>query len=286
MIALLLAAVLVLVTACTGGGAEVGKSDDDKGTVTIGLNNWPENIAVSHMWKILLEEQGYTVELKSMEKGPLWVGVANGDLDLSPEVWLPTTDAPLYEENKDNLELHEAWYEGTGLGLVVPTYMDVTNIDELETKKADFGIDSIVGIDPGSSLMRLTRDAIEDYGMSYKLIESSDPAMMSALDKAYKTEEPIVVTLWSPHWAFSRYDLKYLEDPKNIYGAPEDIKYMTRKGFKEEFPEIITWMNNWQMDDASLGALMATINDSSKPEEGVAKWLKDNRELVDGWVKK
>jgi glycine betaine/proline transport system substrate-binding protein len=280
IVALLLIVMMVFVSACGG----VGKNGSDK-RVIIGLNNWPENIAVSTMWKLILEKKGYSVELISLDKAPLWAGASTGDIDIVPELWLPTTDAPLYKKYKKDVELHEPWYEGTRLGLVVPSYMKINTIEELQEKKAELGVDSIVGIDPGSSLMRLTREAIKKYGLDYKLIESSDPAMMSVLDKAYKKKDNVVVTLWSPHWAFSSYHLKYLKDPKKVYGEPENISYMTRKGFESENPQIIKWMNNWKMDDASLGSLMKSINDADNPEEGVKKWMDKHQALVDSWIK-
>ncbi|WLD93625.1 glycine betaine ABC transporter substrate-binding protein [Alkalihalobacillus sp. AL-G] len=267
---------------CAGG--ENGSGGESKGTITFGLNNWAENIAISNMWKVILEEKGYTVKLKSMEKSPVWAGIAQGDLDVSPEVWLPTTDKPLYEEYKDEIALHESWYEGTGLGLVVPKYMDIDSIEQLNAKKDELGLTQLIGIDPGASLMKLTRDAIKEYDLNYELVESSGPAMMSVLDKAYNNEEPVIVTLWNPHWAFAEYELKYLKDPKKVYGEPDDIYFMTRKGFKEDFPEVLKWMNNWEMDDQSLGELMAVINENDDALEGAKQWVKDNQDLVDEWI--
>ncbi|MBO8170422.1 MAG: glycine betaine ABC transporter substrate-binding protein [Bacillaceae bacterium] len=261
---------------------------EEKGTIKIGLNNWAENVAVSNMWKILLEEQGYTVELKSMEKAPLYLGIKNGDLDIGPEVWLPHTDKPFYEKYKDDIDWREVWYEGTGLGLVVPEYVDINSIEELNANKDQFEVNgepSIVGIDPGASLMRMTRDAIEQYGLEYNLIEGSGPAMMSQLKKAYDKQQPIVVTLWNPHWAFADFDLKYLEDPKNIYGDAENIRYIARKGLAEDHPEVVKWFDNWKMDDSSLGSLMSTINEVGDPAEGAKQWIEENRDLVNEWIK-
>ena len=267
--------------ACSG--SEEG-AEESKGTVTFGLNNWAENIAVSNMWKVILEEKGYDIELKSMEKSPVWAGLSQGDLDVAAEVWLPTTDKPLYEEYKDDIVLHEAWYEGTGLGLAVPTYMDITSMEELNDNKTELGIEEIVGIDPGASLMEMSRTALDEYKLNYDLVDSSGPAMMSELKKAYEDEEPIVVTLWNPHWAFAEYDLKYLEDPKNVYGDADDIFFMTRTDFSNDHPEIVEWMNNWQMDDDSLGSLMATIKETDDAEAGAQQWIDENEELVSEWT--
>lgn len=269
-----------------GGGTEEGKA---KGTIKIGHNNWAENIAVSNMWKTLLEEQGYRVEMLQTEKAPLWTGVANGSVDIIPEIWLPNTDKPFYDKYKDKLELNDTWYKGTYLGLAVPTYMkDINTIEDLEKNKDLFtrqGKPSIVGIDSGASLMRMTEEVIEEYGLNYHLIESSESAMLGELQTAYRKEEPIVVTLWNPHWVFSKYDLKYLKDSKKVYGEEEEIYFATREGFKDDFGEVVQWMNNWEMDDDSLGSLMEKIEETGDPEKGAREWIEENQQLVDEWIK-
>ncbi|NJP38012.1 glycine betaine ABC transporter substrate-binding protein [Alkalicoccus luteus] len=278
---------VMLLAACgdnDGNSNEESAQEGEGGSIELGYNNWTENIAITNMWKLLLEEQGYDVEITMSEKSPIWVGVANGDLDAALEVWLPTTDEPLYEEHGDNLELSETtWFEGTGLGLVVPEYVDIDSIDELNDNVDMFG-GEIVGIDAGASLTRLTEDVVEDYELDYELLVSSEPAMISELDTAYNNEEPVLITMWNPHWAFSDYDIKYLEDPEGVYGEPEDIYYMTREGFHEEHPEVIEWWDNWEMDDDTLGELMSYINDMDDEVEGAEAWIDDNRDMVEEWI--
>ncbi|WP_280770300.1 glycine betaine ABC transporter substrate-binding protein [Salipaludibacillus daqingensis] len=285
---------MLLLSACGDGNSneDVNENDqqgnngaqEEKGELKIGLNNWAENIAVSNMWKVILDEEGYDVTLTMSEKAPIWTGIANDDLDLALEIWLPTTDAHLYDDFEEDIDLQEnTWFSGTGLGLVVPEYMDINSIEELNDHVDELD-GNIVGIDAGASLTGLSEEAIEEYELDYELLVSSEPAMIAELDSAYQAEEPVVVTLWNPHWTFSDYDLKYLEDPQNVFGEPEDIYYMSRQGFEEEHPEVITWLNNWQMDDENLGELMSVINDMDDEAEGAQQWVEENRDLVDEWL--
>ena len=85
--------------------------------------------------------------------------------------------------------------------------------------------------------MKLTKTAIEDYGLDdWKLIEGSSAAMVAELKKAYDNQEPIIITGWSPHWMFSSFDLKYLDDPNGSFGGAEDINTIVRKGLEQDAP--------------------------------------------------
>ncbi|MEC2457406.1 glycine betaine ABC transporter substrate-binding protein, partial [Bacillus cereus] len=176
-------------------------------------------------------------------------------------------------------------YEGTRLGLVVPSYMkNINSIEDLNAHKDELE-NKIVGIEPGSSLMNLTNKAMKEYDIKLKLVQSSEAAMMSELKKAYTKKKPIAVTLWNPHWGFSEFDLKYLKDPKKVYGEKDDIYYSVRKGFEKDHPDIIKYFDKWKMNDEQLGTLMVELNKTKDPEEAARKWIKKNQALVNEWIK-
>ena len=54
----------------------------------------------------------------------------------------------------------------------------------------------------------------DDNLSDWQVETSSSGAMVVALDKAIKNKEDIVITGWSPHWMFAKYDLKYLKDDR------------------------------------------------------------------------
>src|SRR3954471_10127855 len=95
----------------------------------------------------------------------------------------------------------------------------------------------------------------------------------SGLARAYRDHAPIVVTLWSPHWAFAQYDLKYLDDAENDFGGGDDNHFMSRAGFGQDFPEVLGWLNAWTMSDGELGSLMLTIERAGNAEAGARQWL-------------
>ncbi|QQE74337.1 glycine/betaine ABC transporter [Brevibacillus composti] len=143
----------------------------------------------------------------------------------------------------------------------------------------------IIGIDPGAGLMKATEKAIEEYELKdWELVEGSGAAMTAALTQAIKDKKPIIVTGWTPHWKFSKFDLKYLKDPKGVYGADEQIHTIVRKGLKEEHPSAYAFLDNFHWTTDDMGKVMLDIADGKQPEEAAADWVKANEETVNKWV--
>ncbi|MDF0728459.1 glycine betaine ABC transporter substrate-binding protein [Cytobacillus sp. S13-E01] len=143
----------------------------------------------------------------------------------------------------------------------------------------------IVGIDPGAGLMKSTKTVIEEYGLDeWELVEGSGAAMAAALKKAYNNEEPIIVTGWTPHWKFSAFDLKYLEDPKGVYGEDEDINTIARVGLKEDHPTAYAILDQFKWTPEDMANVMVEIMDGVEAEEAAASWVEKNADKVASWT--
>ncbi|CAN7704580.1 glycine betaine ABC transporter substrate-binding protein [Caballeronia sp. LjRoot29] len=264
-------------------------SPQDK-PITIGVNNWAENIAVANLWKVLLTQKGYTVRLQPGDKAIIYSGVAQGKLDLTFEVWLPSADGAPYDNVKAHVEKIGPWFDKAQLGLAVPDYVPVQSVDQLNAQGAQFihdGKPTIFGIESGSGLMKLTAKAKGDYALDYSVLPSSEAAMLISLQRAEQRKEPIVVTLWNPHWVWAKYKLHYLKDPKGTFGSPDAIYAIAASDFTASQPDASRWLHQWKMDDETLGALMNDIRSEgdTQPEKGVSLWISKNPALVAQWLK-
>ena len=85
--------------------------------------------------------------------------------------------------------------------------------------------------------------------------------MTAALKKAYNKEEPIIVTGWSPHWKFSKFDLKYLEDPKGTYGDEENIHSIARIGLAKDHPSAYKVLDQFNWPEEDMNTVMVQITD-------------------------
>ncbi len=73
-----------------------------------------------------LEKIGYTVEMQELtEAGPLYAGLAQGDVDMYPSAWPEVTHASYMEEYGDDIEDIGAYYEGAVLTIAVPDYVEI-----------------------------------------------------------------------------------------------------------------------------------------------------------------
>ncbi|MBS4172987.1 glycine betaine ABC transporter substrate-binding protein [Bacillus sp. FJAT-49736] len=143
----------------------------------------------------------------------------------------------------------------------------------------------IIGIDPGAGIMQATDNAIKDYKLDkWQLVSGSSAAMTAALKKAYDKKEPIIITGWNPHWMFAKYDLKYLKDPKGVYGGAEEIHTIARKGLDKDLPDAYKILSNFKWSEDDMGKVMLDIQEGTKPDDAAAKWVKDNADKVAEWT--
>src|SRR5699024_1607755 len=240
-----LAAALVLVialAACGGGGSEEGSDSDsgDSGSsdggdssgvelgeseLTVPYVSWAGAIARTPLVKQVLEEVGYTVETKQVDAGSMWTSVANDDSSFMTASWLPATHQSYWDQYQNDVEEVSVFVDKAPLGMTVPSYMDVSSIEDLKgNKELGEATDwTITGIDPGAGVMQNTQTALEEYGLeNWELQSSSEGAMLSELQTRIENEEPIIVPGWKPHWMFEDMDLKMLEDSKEVYGGEGD----------------------------------------------------------------
>jgi glycine betaine/proline transport system substrate-binding protein len=286
----LVLALLVAVLAVGCGGGSPGSSGDK--TLTLGSIGWTENVAVSTLTKVVMEDElGYEeVQIKGpLELGPLFQGVAGGDLAAFQDVWLPNNQSYLDKPQiKNDVELLDRWYESqTAYGIAVPDYMDIQSLEELDQA----GTDQITGIEPSASFHPVIRnEVIPGYDLDIKLVESSTAAMLAELEKNYEAREPIVFLAWSPHWMNTEYDFHYLDDPKDLQGEfndPARITTVVNEDLPDEDPVAYAFLKAISLDEEQVNQMEAEINEAgaNDPEKGVRNWLKDNQDVVEPWVK-
>lgn len=273
--------------ALTGCAGSTGDDAAASKEITIGVfNGWPEGEAVSYLWKLILEDEGYDVDLEYADAGPVFQGVAGGDYDVALDGWLPMTHADYFEQFGDDIVDLGSWNDDAKLTVAVNADAPVDSLTELADAADQFD-NRLIGIEPGAGLTAATQDAvIPTYGLDgMDFITSSTPAMLAELDSKLAAGENVAVTLWRPHWAYDAYDIKDLADPEGTLGDAESIHTFTRTGFETDHPEVNEWLSGFRMDSEVLFSLenvmYNTGEDVTDYTDIVRQWMTENQEWVD-----
>jgi glycine betaine/proline transport system substrate-binding protein len=273
--------VAAFVAGCGGGGG--GSAQSENKTLILGNIGWTENEAISSLTKVVLEEDlGYKeVELKVLDVGLTFEGVAGGDLQAFQDVWMPNHKDYIAKVEND-VEHLNPWYEGqTSFGLAVPDYMaDVKSIADLNQS----GAERIIGIEPGAVISeKIEKNVIPDYNLNLEHEPSSTAAMLAEVNRLYKDKEPFVFPPWCPHPMCSQYDFHYLEDPKNSLGnldQPAKISAIVNEDLESDDPVAYTFIKEIRLNQEELISLENEITKAGDSAKGSKAWLEDNHDVV------
>ena len=285
-IVLLLLGLMMLCVGCSGGEDPAAEEKETEKPVKIVYVDWASEVASSNVVKAVIQERmDRQCELLAVSVRAMWESLAAGDQDGMVAAWLPSLQKKYLEKYGVEVENLGPNLEGTRLGLVVPEYVEIDSIEELKDYRKRFD-GKIVGIDPQAGLMKKTEQAVDAYQLDgFQLISGSGPTMTTILERAIEEERWIVVTGWTPHWMFARWDLKYLDDPRNVYGEEEYIGTFVRKGLAKDMPEVYAFLDHfqWSPEDMEQVMLYARDEDTSNYEAAV-RWIEENESLVNSWL--
>jgi len=279
------------------------QSSAERKIVRLACADWSEAVATTNMAKTVIEEKfGYQCRIISMTADKMWESVATGKVDGMLAAWLPTTHAHYHKKFKDQLVDLGPNIIGTQIGLVIPDitvgrqtassgarnapYIKAESIADLKKYSNKFGR-KIIGIDSEAGIMKKTREAMREYELyDYELVEGSEVSMTAELSNAIRKQRWIVVTGWEPHWIFGRWTLKFLDDPKNIFGGKETIHTMVRQGLKEDMPDVYRFLDNFNWKKKELEQLMIWIQEDKGmyPREKAQRYMRYHPDQIKSWL--
>ncbi|MDC3411884.1 glycine betaine ABC transporter substrate-binding protein [Aquibacillus sp. 3ASR75-11] len=283
---------LVTLAACGNGEEENNESNkegngkEEKGTIVFGQTPWTSTAPPTQIAKQILEEQGFEVEVQQVSQPIIWDGMRNKDIDFFMDAWLPYTEAPRWEEFKNDLVKVATSYENAKLGWVVPSYVEENSIEELKANAEKYN-EEILTIAEGAGIVEVSKDLIEGEKLEdFDLKPSSEGAMISVAQAKIADQEPVVFTAWRPHSIFARNDLKFLEGQEE-YFKPDNVYVLSYKGIEEAQPEAYEILSNWSISIDDVEAMiLANEENGTSFEELAADWIENNREKVDQMIGK
>jgi len=295
--------------------AEVPESSDP---VKIALFDWTSVNLNAKIYGGILEKLGYTVEYPTADYlSSLTTGLTNGDLTIGMEFWATTageamaaSDATKQTENLGPLgpKAKEEWW--------FPEYMKekcpgLPNWEALKTPACAAAFSTAETAPKGRYLggpvtwEGFDDERVEALGLPFTVIHAgTDAAMFAELDSAYQRKAPIMLWIYSPHWAPAKYKGEWVEFPeytKDCYTDPKwgvnpDKKYDCGKphgeiykyawgGMKEKWPVAYKVAKAYKIETEVLNKMSGEIDlDGKSIEDVAAEWIDANEATWKAWA--
>ncbi|MFC3530831.1 glycine betaine ABC transporter substrate-binding protein [Vogesella facilis] len=258
--------------------------------VKLAVTNWADVLSVANVVKYVLETKlNQPVQFVQAAIGIQYQGVARGDLDLMVGGWLPVTHGTYYEKYKNDMDDVSIIYTGGKNGWVVPDYVPkslVSSIADLNKPEVKSKLNSIIqGIEPGSGVTQASQNTVKAYNLAgYNLQTSSEAGMLAGVSRAYQSKQWIVATVWSPHWLFQKWKMRYLDDPKGTMGGEEKIHAFASKQFAGKFPRTNVFMKKFKMTLADVEAIEFEGNNTNDYATAAKKFVDTHPEKLKAWL--
>ena len=258
--------------------------------IIVGEANWPGIRAKNAVFQTIVENIGYEVDSTSGADVMIQQGVARGDIDVHLDVWMPVREQEI-EAIRDQIEIVATNMDEGIYTLAVLDHTSkegITSHADLNEHADKFDHTIYVG-EPGWSAYGIMETAVEDdiYNLGdWELQTSSEPAMMSAVERAHENEDWIVFAGWRPHWMDHTFDITFLDDPNNLWKSPEDRAItIARLDFAKDHPEIHQFLTQFKIDVEYNSQWIYEIGRKERDPDQMAKdWITNNWNIVEKWL--
>jgi glycine betaine/proline transport system substrate-binding protein len=278
---------LVLVAAISASSRVVAQEMPPLGNKKIVWTHgpWGAGLVDTFIGQAMMKRIGYDIELKLVDVGLAYQALASRKADIFSSAYLPGQQQYLNAQS-GKIDILSVSYGPVPGGLMVPSYVPVNMIADLKKPEIEnlFG-GKITGIDAGSGIVVQAKKAIEQYGLKFELVPSSDAAMAAAFKAAYEKKEPIIVTGYCPHYLCALYNVKFLEDTKGIYSGNSQDYHLVRRGFRTDFPRATAFLARYTLTSDKISMMLNWMeSDKIKAEAAADRFIQANPELVWFWI--
>jgi len=246
------------------------------------IGAYEDTLLIALISKRLMEEQGFKVELtRFSEQGILFAALSKGDVDIV-DTHINYGTHELWSRYKHRLEKISVCTHGIYQAIVVPSYMPIDSIEQLNSISEQVD-GKIIGMESGTGLYRDTEKAIKAYSLNYQLIAGSLPAMTAQLKSALERKAPIVTILWTPSWMTHEFDVKFLKDPKGIYAPTQSQYWIGKKGFSVNNPRAREVLASVYVPIEDISTMGVWISQGASYEQAADRWWQENQDLINRW---
>ncbi|MCK0101431.1 ABC transporter substrate-binding protein [Pseudohalocynthiibacter sp. F2068] len=302
----------ILAAVCASSAyAEVESLDPIKLTT----HDWTGQIVNTYIMGEVLKKAGYNIEYVQADYIAQFAGLKTGDLHVAMEIWETTGREAMDEATATGnvvnvgesgmMAVEEWWY---------PSYMEevcpgLPNWEALNDCAQEFATPETapLGRYLGGPVTwgGFDDERVEALGMDFEVVHAgTDAALFAELESAYQRKAPIVLWLYDPHWAPTKYEGSFVEFPaysSECYSDPSvginpsaaydcgkptgPIWKVAWSGVADKWPGAAAAIEAFTISNADVGSLVAKVDlEGVSIEDVVAEWMAANEATWSTWI--
>jgi len=260
-------------------------------TVKMADPGWSDIASTNAITGLLLDGLGYKAKVDTLAVPITYGGLKDGKVDVFLGNWMPaqqgfydkfvaTGDVTQYSKN----------LEGTEFTLAVPDYVweaGVHSFADLNKHAEQFG-GKIYGIGSGAPANLSIQEIIKKNEFDlckWKLVESSEQAMLSEVRRAVDKKRFVVFLGWTPHPMNVEIKMHYLTGGEAYFGSSGSVYTLTRKGYAQACPNVAKLLGNLSFTLDMENSIMAdVVKTKASYPDAARKWIKANPAVLDKWL--
>ncbi len=295
----------------------IAKADvESTDPIKLTLHDWSGQLINTRILGSILQKAGYNVEYVQADYIAQFAGLKTGDLHLAVEIWETTGREALDEANASGkvvtvgetglMAIEEWWY---------PSYMKercpgLPNWEALKDCAEEF---STAETAPNGRYLGgpvtwggFDDERVEALELDFEVVHAgTDAALFAELESAYQRQDPIILWIYTPHWAPSKYEGEFVEFPPysaECYSDPSvginpNLAYDCGKprgpiwkaawaGLQDKWPGAYSIIEAYKLDNEEMSAMVGKADlDGVKIETVVSDWMSANADRISGWIK-
>lgn len=263
-------------------------------SVTLGDVGWSDIAATTGVATALLQGLGYQ-PTKTIASPPIvFAGIKKKQIDAFLGYWDPSmtsTVVPFVQAGAIKV-LERPNLIGAKYTLAVPSYAADAGLRSFAdiAKFKDQLDGKIYGIGAGNNGNAHIQKMIDtnQFGLGgFKLVESSEAAMLVQVGRAIKEHKMVVFLAWEPHPMNVDYKITYLGGGDDVFGpnyGSAKVYTVVPTDYLERCPNVGKLLTNLQFTTDMENRLMVPIMDHQDPVTVAQAWLKENPQALDHWL--
>lgn len=288
---------------------------ESKDPIKLTLHDWTGQLITTNLMAEVLKKAGYNIELVQADYIAQFAGLKTGDLHVAMEMWETTGRDAMDEatatgkvENigETGMQAIEDWWYPLYMKELCPGLPDWQALNDCAEEFAT------IETAPNGRYLGgpvtwggFDDERVEALEMDFEVVHAgTDAALFAELESAYQRKAPIVLWVYSPHWAPSKYEGEFVEFPpytKECYSDPAwgsntsalydcgkprgPIWKVAWSGVKDKWPGAHKIIGAFNIDNDEMGQMVAAVDlDSQELDAVVGQWVADNEARWSAWL--